>query len=249
MNFRFREGTNDRLIFEEIFDRNVYKLPTAFSTSDIIIDIGAHIGFFTYAVMQRGAQCVHAVEAETENYMLAAEHLKEYIDQERVFLIWGAVWRSDRSGEILYHSGHSEQFDWQTGGTLVNTGGGSVTWQARGEAIPVLPFDRLILQATEGGQKRIRLLKIDCEGSEWPILLTSKTLHLVDEITGEFHEMGGEYDTLMPFCSIPGCEQFTVHELDRFFQKKNFDFSYSRPMQPDGLPSHLGMFTATHKRS
>jgi len=34
---------------------------------------------------------------------------------------------------------------------------------------------------------RVRLLKIDCEGSEFPILYTSKMLEYVDEIVGELH--------------------------------------------------------------
>ena len=29
---------------------------------------------------------------------------------------------------------------------------------------------------------------MDCEGSEFPILLTSRMLHLIDNIRGEFHE-------------------------------------------------------------
>jgi FkbM family methyltransferase len=248
MKIHFREDTNDSLIFDEIFKRNAYKLPEKFLESDIIIDIGAHLGFFTSAVVQRGAQKVYAVEAETENYQLAQEYLKDHIDRGNVSLSWEAVWRSDSNEKVLYHSGYNRNFDCQITSNLVNTGGGDVIWQTHGEMVPVIAFDTLILKATEEGQKKIRLLKIDCEGSEWPILFTSNTLHLIDEICGEFHEIGGKYDALKPPFFIPGFEQFTVQELSQFFKEKNFDFTSTRLMRSDGLPSRLGMFFATQKR-
>jgi hypothetical protein len=49
-------------------------------------------------------------------------------------------------------------------------------------------FDAFVLNITKQGKDRVRFLKLDCEGSEWPILVTSKMLHLVDEIRGEIHE-------------------------------------------------------------
>jgi hypothetical protein len=46
------------------------RLPERFSPDDIIIDIGAHIGAFAYACLQRGAGRVIAFEPEPENYAL-----------------------------------------------------------------------------------------------------------------------------------------------------------------------------------
>jgi len=247
LKFQFREDTNDSLIFKEIFDRNAYRLPEKFLAGDIIIDIGSHLGFFTYAVVQHGARNVYAIEADAENYKMAAENLKDYINQGIVSLIWGAVWRSDSSEEVLYHSGYSRKYECDLTSTLINTGVGDVIWQTQGNMVPAISFDSLVLRATENGQKRIRLLKLDCEGSEWPILFTSKTLHLVDEICGEFHELGGAYDDLKPPFSLQNLEQFTVDDLIRFLNEKNFDVVYSRLKRSDGLPSRLGIFFATHK--
>jgi predicted methyltransferase len=78
MSFSFREGSVDSLVFEAIFKYDEYKLPDRFSQCDIVIDIGAHVGFFTYAAVQRGARNVYAFEADTENYNLAVKHMKEY---------------------------------------------------------------------------------------------------------------------------------------------------------------------------
>src|SRR5260370_13960292 len=187
-----------------------------------------------------------------------------------VDLRWGAVWRSDGTEQFLYQSEYYPAFDspWECSdnrGTrpddrtsdfpyvegMINTGAVNVLWQTegKGKKVPVILFDELILQATKQGQKRIRLLKIDCEGSEWPILFTSKTLHLIDEIYGEFHEIGGEHDILQPEkLSLQGFERFTIHELLHFLDQKNFRTVYVREKnkKADGSPIPAGMFFATH---
>ena len=51
-----------------------------------------------------------------------------------------------------------------------------------GTSVAAVPFDEIVRDATDYGRKRVSILKIDCEGSEFPILLTSRTLNLVDTI-------------------------------------------------------------------
>lgn len=241
--FKFRLGTNDVLIYEGIYERNEYDLPPSFAQSDLIIDIGAHIGFFTYFAIERGAGTVYAVEANNENYQLALQHLEKYIGQGRVDLRRGAVWRSDTKTAVLYHSGYKRGFDHPHPGIEVNTGAGNV-FQTQGEEVPVIPFDTLIWEATQRGTRRIRCLKLDCEGSEWPILLTSQTLHLIDEIKGEYHEIGGAYDSLNPLhLSLP-YGQFTVMELEKYLYEHNFAFSHQRAQRHNGSPAPRGMFFA-----
>jgi FkbM family methyltransferase len=174
MRLKLRSGTIDSIVFEAIFKYDEYKLPEKFSKDDVILDIGAHIGLFTYAVVQRGSQHIYAFEADAENYTIALENLKHYIDQGYVSFKRSAVWRSDISENALYHSGYF------TDNNIINTGGGDVLWQKQGISVPALSFDTVVRDVTFQAQRRIRLLKLDCEGSEWPILFTSKTLHLVD---------------------------------------------------------------------
>ena len=75
---------------------------------------------------------------------------------------------------------------------IVNTGSGSVIWGG-GEPVAKVAFDEIVDRVTNHGERRVRLLKLDCEGAEWPILLTSQRLDLIDEICGEFHEIGGQF--------------------------------------------------------
>ncbi len=240
MNFSFRKDTNDSLIYESIFIYDEYKLPDRFLETDVIVDIGAHVGFFTYAAAQRGTRNVYAFEPDQENYEIALKHLKDYIAEQSVYLIRRAVWRSDLSQKELVYSGYYRDDNY------VNTGSGNVLWRKKGVLVPAISFDEVVLGITKNGRKRIRLLKLDCEGSEWPILFTSKTLHLIDEICGEFHEIGGAYDIHTAPFSIKGFERFTIDQLIEFFEKKGFFITYSRRLNTDCTLRDGGIFIATN---
>ena len=52
---------------------------------------------------------------------------------------------------------------------ILNTGNGSVIWGS-GEPVAKVAFDEIVDLMTGGGEDEVRLLKLDCEGAEWPIL-------------------------------------------------------------------------------
>lgn len=236
----FRSDTWDNNIYYSVAIANEYDLPESFSETDIVIDIGAHIGSFTYAVLQRGASKVYAVEADSENYKIAGDNLKDYIKQKRVVLTYGAVWRSDPNNDVIYYEGYPNKF---------NTGGGGVIWGKEGNPVPKISFDDFLTEVTDNGRKQISLLKLDCEGSEWPILLTSKKLNLIKKICGEFHEINGEYDSLVLPCVIQGWSSFTVESLVKFLGERGFQTTYHRHQDCEGKLSRLGGFWSTWKGS
>lgn len=185
---RFRPRTMDRNIFKYVVDRNEYRLPNILDPKDIIIDIGAHIGCFTYACLKRGAKKIYSYEPFKDNYDIAKSNFDNEIKTGIVKLYNLAVWRSDISQEILYYVENS-----------ANTGGGSVTCEPVGNIqINTIQLDRIIDEITNSSNvsntasttnatNRIKLVKLDCEGSEFPILFTSKKLSLIDYICGEYH--------------------------------------------------------------
>jgi FkbM family methyltransferase len=233
---------------------NEYRLPDRFVPGDVVIDVGAHIGAVAYAVVQRGAEHVWSLEPDPANCAFAAENLKPYIDKGFVHLTQQAVWRSDPNDDELRFDGYHDfpkSFKGMEG--VLNTGDGSVMW-GEGEPVSKVAFDDVVDRVTGGGERRVRLLKLDCEGAEWPILLTSQRLHLVDEIVGEFHELGG------PFLEIgeerPAKAQvfhsdrvaaFSVEELVRFLEEAGFSVTYRRHRRPDGALEGLGLFFATRE--
>ena len=229
MDFKFRPATVDKDIFFHINRINEYRLPNFFDGDDIIIDIGAHIGGFSYACLQRGSNYVYGYEGEQENYNLAVENLKVF--GNKINLFNKAVWRSDRKDKLFLTIPNHR-----------NTGSGSVIWGTTGQEVDTISLDDIILNITENGRKRIRLIKIDCEGAEFPILLTSKILHLVDNICGEYHEFG---DQIPEKSRVKGVERFTVMELTSFLEKVGFSVkSFHNIDKPQ-----LGMFFAWRDES
>ena len=242
--FLFRPGTNDKLIYEGIYQHNEYRLPSSLNASDLVIDIGAHVGFFSALALERGAGTIYAVEALEANYQLAVQHLAEGVRQGRVDLRRGAVWRSDEDTPIVHHSGFKKGFNHPHPGIDTNTGAGNVLFCDEGEDVPTIPFDDLLMEATHQGTRRVTWLKIDCEGSEWPILLTAQTLALVDTIVGEYHEIGGPYDTFDPTRLRLPYSALTVDVLGQFLAAQSFRFTHQRATQEDGSPARRGLFFA-----
>jgi FkbM family methyltransferase len=250
----FRPGTLDELIFNSVVLHNEYRLPERFEPADVVVDVGGHIGSFAYAVARRGGQHVWIVEPDRTNCALAAKHLRPYIDQGYVQLINAAVWRSDPNDDELRFDGYHaipRSFPGLEG--VVNTGSGSVVW-GLGEPVARIAFDDLVDLATIRGQRRVRLLKLDCEGAEWPILLTSQRLHLIDEIVGEFHELGGPLLEIgehrppqVPVFRSDRVAGFTIEELARFLRDAGFGVTHSRHVRPDGVLEGLGLFFATRE--
>jgi FkbM family methyltransferase len=252
--WNFRDNTLDRMIFNGVVLYNEYELPEAFAAGDIVIDVGAHIGAFAHAAILRGCENVFSYEPDRENCKLAESNLHSSIDKGIARLTRGAVWRSDANEDELRFDGY-HPFPKSYAGMegIVNTGNGSVIW-GEGERVEKLAFDEIADRATEGGAKRIRLLKLDCEGAEWPILLTSRRLHLIDEICGEFHEIGGQFleisedrDLKEPIFCGEASGRYTVEMLERFFEDAGFAFSYRRHQRPTGALEGLGLFFATRR--
>jgi len=249
--WRFRDGTLDQTIFNIVVLFNEYRLPRRFAPGDIVIDVGAHIGSFAHAVLSRGCENVTCIEADRTNVELAAENLRPDIESGRVRLVRGAAWRSDRNADELRFDGYhlfTESYPGLEG--ILNTGNGSVVWGS-GEAVAKIAFDEIVDLVTNRGEQRVRLLKLDCEGAEWPILLTSQRLGLIDEICGEFHEIGGKFLEIgedrpgqKPVFSFANVEKFTVDVLVDYLSDAGFTVSYHREKRPTGLLEGRGLFFA-----
>jgi FkbM family methyltransferase len=234
--FTFRPDTQDEAMFLYMMASNEYHLPRSFKPDDLIIDIGVHIGSFCYQALMRGSNHVYGFEAEPSNYECATRNLAQFGD--RVRILHRAVWRSDRETKETLHSQSSDD--------KANTGGVNVVTSLDGPAVESIAFDDVIDQISAGGQKRIRLVKMDCEGSEFAIILTSKRLHLIDEIAGEFHEFGGDYETntIAELARIPGVDRFTIVELNEALERAGFEVTSTR--HPN---SHLGLFYAVNRNT
>ena len=127
---------------------------------------------------------MYCIEPDRSNFEIAAANLKPHIEGGCVQLVRGAAWRSDVNTDELYFDGYHpfpKSFMGMEG--ILNTGNGSVIWGS-GEPVAKVAFDEIVDLMTRRGEDEVRLLKLDCEGAEWPILRTSRRLHLIREICG-----------------------------------------------------------------
>jgi FkbM family methyltransferase len=165
-------------IWLRITRQNEYRFAAAYTSDDVAVDVGACVGAAAMALLLRGMAHVFCVEPMEGNLVRLEANLASY--RSKVTILPAAAWRSDQSLPTvpLY-----PRADCPDCSTVLN----SYIPQEGGGAVPAVPFDDVIRSAAASAGGRVRLVKIDAEGAEYPCLLTSQALDLVDEIIGEWH--------------------------------------------------------------
>jgi len=199
---------HDMGIYNEVYAGRCYRTPHKFKPTDVVVDIGAHVGCFSVQALEAGAGRVIAVEADPAN-AAHFRHTTEAWDKE-VCLVEAAAWRSDVCPATLLFSAFDKT------NPKANTGGGTI-W-SKGIEVKAVAFDTLLSDVAE-----VAFLKLDCEGSEFPILYTSKQLGKVNRIALEWHthdrpwsaEFGCTPKALASYLSQLGFEVKIVTDIDR----------------------------------
>lgn len=171
--FKYRKDQiGDSGIFESVVGNNEYNLESRNLKGATVLDIGGHIGCFAYIAKKCGASLVHSYEPFPTSYELLLSNTT-YLNT-RCFN--SAIGYSNTKGKL------------PTTSEVVNTGGWSIVESEDGP-IDIIGLDVAILRiCRESPTGRINLLKIDCEGGEWPAFSGCYCLDLVDEIVGEWHD-------------------------------------------------------------
>ncbi len=204
-----RPGTWDRLIADAVFGAEYGPIDVA---GRVVVDVGAHIGAFSVFAAAQGARRVLAYEPDPENFRLLAINAagRPAIEPHRA-----AVWRSDRD---------EARVDWRGSTNPANTGGGTVIECRSIAGVAVdragrRTVDAVALDAIVERAGSVDLLKIDAEGSEYPILATSRALDRVAAIVGEYHAVG-ELDASM---HVPGLAEWSGDALMDLLEDRGFD--------------------------
>lgn len=175
--FEFRAGTCDSNVFQDVVVGNEYQLPEVMNPTHWVLDVGAHIGSFTQAALERGAQKIVAFEPDPENFCRARRHLAAAIAAGHVTLIPAAVVGGLRSG-LASLSGYL------VAEAEVNTGGAHLLADAAPNIAAVSITDLVQCFASH----RWGWLKLDCEGGEWDILEGLATVVWKPwQVCGEYH--------------------------------------------------------------
>ena len=145
-----------------------------FMPGDAVIDIGAHIGMFAiYTALRFPEIVIHAFEAFPQNIEL----LEQNLDRNGITTV-----RIHRQGV----SGDGRLLEMVTD---PRNSGGSTCYSrmlehGRSTGIPSTTLDHIFDSL---GIEKCKLLKIDCEGSEYEILFSTHSLSKVEYLSGEFH--------------------------------------------------------------
>lgn len=145
-----------------------------FAPGDVVLDVGAHVGLFaSYVGLRYPGVTVHAFEPFPDNFGL----LRENVGRNRAANVRLHNFGISGDGRLLKMATNPE-----------NSGGASchsLTLDDRpADMIPSATLDA-VFDAL--GIESCKLLKIDCEGSEYEILLATRSLEKVEYLSGEFH--------------------------------------------------------------
>lgn len=206
---KLRTHTQDEMVYEEVVEHNEYELPPRFCLADTILDVGAHVGCFAFACLGRKAGKVICFEPDPANFRLLEQNLKKWGTQAECHE--RAVWRSDPNEDQLIVCSHGAS---NTAMPYIGVGKGGT------------PVEKIGLDAILEKSGRVRLLKLDCEGSEYSVLFTSRRLDLVAAIVGEYH-LGRNPVPAVGECNMVG--------IERVLQENGFEVVFKPHARCPGL--------------
>lgn len=211
LRFRIRGGhSSDHNIFREVFIEQIYTPGNLQLNGGTVVDVGAHIGFFSVMAAQT-AKRVIAVEPTEYNGSLFEENIKSN-GLKNVTLVRKALGRAAGKrkmyvNKVAYHTGlHSFYKDIAADGA---------SGQVEEIEMETIKIDQLF---EENKIRSCDFLKMDCEGAEYDILLNAsdQTLKKINKIAISVHNVNG----------------YTGKTLQGFLEKKGFDVWFA----PGGHP-------------
>ncbi len=170
-----RPNTQDEFIVNEVYYGNCYRLPEDM-TGITVIDVGANVGAFTVACLDRGAKVI-AYEPDRECFDLLYEHTFRY-NPDQYSIYKSAVVGNNRSEcklDLFYPSS----------GDVDLTGGKSIY---RYSEVCATTVDCVDIGSVVLFENNL-WLKLDCEGAEYEILLSSLPWDRIDRVFGECHDL------------------------------------------------------------
>ena len=218
LQFRVRGAMDVWSIKETFLDRFYEKYGFVVQPDWNIIDIGAGIGEYTlYAALAQPGINLFSFEPYSESFVLMQENLglnavtNVQVFNDAVGATTGELILDLAGGEPLQFQSHLDKAVHIEKGLTVNS-------LSLGDALVSLGLDAC------------DLLKLDCEGAEYPILFgaSRSVLECVQRIVMEYH------DNLTPY---------THKDLTNFLQERGFEVETF----PNPVHSHLGYLRAQRK--
>lgn len=214
--------THSRVPMSEVWIYKTYT-PIGFDIgkNDIVVDVGAHVGTFAiYAALKAKSGRVYAYEPVVDNFKLLTRNislnkLKNIIPHN--FAV------SNRQGKKKIH--------------LDDSSATASAFAGKNQKFCLVKTVRLRDIFDNNNLRKIDFLKIDCEGSEYDILLNTpqKYLKKINKISMEYHEAS----------FIPS----NRNNLKKFFKSNNFNVVVKLAKHHNvGIFDAIGMLYAHKKK-
>lgn len=147
---RYRLKVEEPYLYGEIFEQNVYGVEVNEMRDQVVLDLGANVGYFTLYAIEHGAKKVISVEAQPTVFTGLLANTRPY--SEKVLTINRAVYSSDNDPVYIEN---------QHVGSYVNT-------KEKGDLVSTISLATLCSLHPD-----VSILKMDIEGSEYDSLLTT----------------------------------------------------------------------------
>jgi FkbM family methyltransferase len=181
----------------EVFAYGEYDLPLDWEGLRHVLDVGAHVGSFALWTCARApAARVVSVEPEPRNFNDLVTNVKRNDLSDRVEAVHAAL--AGQPGTVTLHVPMNRE-----SGSALATGGTSV------EADSVS-----LAQLLERFDGQIDLLKLDCEGAEWPVLtdLDAAVWEKIPRLVMECHARGSEsVEAMLRLLELHGLDPTVLH--------------------------------------
>ena len=195
LGLRMHGGNSDSVVLSDLYTNNPYAIENL-KDGDIVVDIGAHVGIFSsLAAISAKDVSVFSYEPTPNNFRL----LKHNIRQNKL-----------RNVKIFMRAVHKKR---SILNFFINSAGSS--GHSLFKEVPAMPSGKKIRVKTVTlpdvfkaiNADKIDFLKMDCEGSEYPILMDNRDLvKKIGFIALEWHNVKG----------------YKVEDLVRFLKSNNF---------------------------
>jgi FkbM family methyltransferase len=209
----------------DIFLKRNYAPCFPFNTESVIVDIGAHKGFFSlFAVKYSGAHSkIIAIEPEPNNYNSLLKNLKNN-NAANVATMQCAVAKENGTSELFLSESVNH--------SLIKVNGNH-SYIRQGESLTVktITLEKLL---NDNEIKSVDFLKIDCEGGEYDILFNASdaVLNKIETIALEFHDLKDK--------------EKNVYNLLKFLMAKSFNV-VSLEFQKTPMPLNMGILIMTKR--
>jgi len=211
-----REGTNDWNTLYSCITEDEYLVADLDNLNgDVCVDIGAHAGGCTLALLSRGFKVI-AVEPLPENTELIMKNVEANGWSDNLTLYKKAI--SDISGKSVVlrygnektESGSHHRF---VGNTIDSSEWQENLWtQGREIKVDTVSIDDILKNVSS-----VNLLKIDCEGAEWSAFskVSSSSLGKINNIVAELHGVASAKNMYQEFNDLIGLD-FNDVTSDKF---------------------------------